>query len=109
MTGANNENSPLTGINNVGTHTFNVGVTSVVYKVYDAAGNSASCSYTVTVNDVQNPTIACTSNYVVNNNTGNCSATINTSNPVIADNCGVTKLIWTMTGCLLYTSDAADE
>jgi hypothetical protein len=39
--------------------TFNKGVTTVRYTVSDASTNSATCSFTVTVNDHENPTIAC--------------------------------------------------
>ena len=42
--------SPSTGINYVGTRSFNVGVTTITYTATDAAGNIATCSYTVTVN-----------------------------------------------------------
>ena len=47
MTGATVAASPAAGINNVGTYTFNTGVTTITYTVYDAAGNSATTSYTV--------------------------------------------------------------
>jgi hypothetical protein len=49
MTGATAGSSPSTGINNVGTRTFNVGTTTVTYTAKDAAGNSATCSFSVTV------------------------------------------------------------
>ncbi|MES1181336.1 MAG: Ig-like domain-containing protein, partial [Flavobacterium sp.] len=49
MSGANNASSALTGINYVGTQTFNVGVTTITYTVKDAAGNTSTCSFTVTV------------------------------------------------------------
>jgi hypothetical protein len=49
LTGATTGNSPATGINNLGTHTFNVGVTTITYTVKDAAGNTTTCSSTVTV------------------------------------------------------------
>ncbi len=49
MTGATITNSPSTGINYVGTKTFNVGTTTVMYTATDAAGNTATCSFTVTV------------------------------------------------------------
>jgi len=35
-----------TGSGNVGTHQFNLGITTVTYTVTDAAGNTATCSYT---------------------------------------------------------------
>ncbi|MCE5348063.1 MAG: HYR domain-containing protein [Bacteroidales bacterium] len=49
MTGATTAVSPATGVNQVGTYVFNTGVTTVSYIVYDAAGNSAICNFTVTV------------------------------------------------------------
>jgi HYR domain len=41
--------SPTTGINFLGTRTFNFGVTTVTYTATDAAGLTATCSFTVTV------------------------------------------------------------
>jgi hypothetical protein len=49
MTGATTLSSPNTGINYVGTQTFNVGTTTITYTAKDAAGNSSSCSFTVIV------------------------------------------------------------
>jgi hypothetical protein len=49
LTGATTGSSPLTGINNLGTYVFNQGATTVTYTASDAAGNTATCSYTVTV------------------------------------------------------------
>ncbi len=59
MAGATTASSPADGINNVNTATFNGGVTTVTYTAYDAAGNSATCSFTVTVNDDEDPIITC--------------------------------------------------
>ncbi len=49
LTGVTTGTSPATGINYVGTKVFNKGVTTVTYTATDAAGNTATCSYTVTV------------------------------------------------------------
>jgi hypothetical protein len=49
-TGVTTLSSPSTGINFVGTKTFNVGVTTVTYTITDASNNTSTCSYTVTVN-----------------------------------------------------------
>jgi hypothetical protein len=57
MTGVTTGTSPATGINNLGSRTFNLGVTTVTYTVRDAAGNQTVCSFTVTVNDNQIPAI----------------------------------------------------
>jgi hypothetical protein len=59
LTGATTGTSAATGINNLGTFTFNVGVTTVTYTVRDAAGNTATCNYTVTVTDYILPTVTC--------------------------------------------------
>jgi gliding motility-associated-like protein len=85
-TGATTLSSPLTGINTIGTQTFNKGITTVNYVVTDAAGNSSSCSYTVTVNDTENPTITCPANISVSNDNGFCTATINYA-ILFNDNC----------------------
>ena len=61
--------SPTTGINYLGSRTFNFGVTTVTYTATDAAGNSATCSYTVTVTRPFTAAISGTST-VLQNNTG---------------------------------------
>ena len=67
--------------------TFPVGTTTNTFLVTDAAGNTASCSFTVTVNDTENPTISCPANITVGNDIGNCSAIVNYSPPSGLDNC----------------------
>jgi hypothetical protein len=39
--------------------TFPVGTTTNTFEVTDTSGNKTSCSFTVTVNDVENPMISC--------------------------------------------------
>jgi gliding motility-associated-like protein len=112
MTGATVANSPLTGINTVGSHLFNTGTTIVTYTVKDAAGNSNTCSYNVVITDNILPVITCPSNVSVNNDAGKCYATLTLATPVTSDNCGVasvtnnapstypvgtTTVIWTVT------------
>jgi len=87
LTGATTGASPLTGLNNVGTQTFNVGVTTVTYTSRDAAGNTATCTFTVTVNDVQPPVITCPANITVGNDLNLCSAVVNYALPSASDNC----------------------
>jgi hypothetical protein len=50
MTGATTGSSSLTGINHLGTQSFNLGVTTITYSVKDSASNTSTCSFTVTVN-----------------------------------------------------------
>ena len=87
------------GINNLGTQVFNLGTTTVTYRVEDAAGNFATCSYTVTVTDTIAPTISCSANLTPNVGVGSCTASVATANPTTADNCAVTKLTWHVNGC----------
>jgi hypothetical protein len=54
-------------------------------------GSGASCSFTVTVNDTQPPTITCSPNILVEPDPGMNSAVVNYGSPVASDNCpGVT-------------------
>ncbi|MGH8004731.1 MAG: HYR domain-containing protein, partial [Limisphaerales bacterium] len=65
---------------------FPIGTTPVVCTATDASGNQASCSFTVTVNDTESPTISCPANIVQSNDPGQCGATVNYSAPA-TDNC----------------------
>ncbi|MBX7095033.1 MAG: HYR domain-containing protein, partial [Flavobacteriales bacterium] len=106
LTGATTGNSAATGINNLGTHTFNTGVTTVTYTVKDAAGNTTTCTFTVTVTDNIAPTITCPSNITANTGAGVCTASVATPNPTTGDNCAVTTLTWTMSGATTGSSAA---
>jgi hypothetical protein len=72
--------------------TFPVGATTVTYTATDGAGNTATCSFTVTVNDTENPTlVGLPSNMTVPTSAGSCSATASWTAPTGSDNCsGVT-------------------
>ncbi len=67
---------------------FPVGITTVTYQAEDGAGNTAQCSFTVTVNEDVPPTIDCPDNISVGNDEGECGATVNYTAPVGLDNCG---------------------
>lgn len=67
--------------------TFPVGATTNTFVATDASGNTSTSSFTVTVNDTQNPTISCPANISVNNNPGTCAATVTYTAPVGTDNC----------------------
>jgi hypothetical protein len=66
---------------------FPLGVTTNTFQVTDASGNTATCSFTVTVNDLQNPTITCPANISVSASVGVCNAVVSYTAPVGADNC----------------------
>ena len=72
--------------------TFAVGVTIVTCTATDASGNHASCSFSVTVRDVQAPAISCPPNKTVANSAGQCSANVNVGTATATDNCAVASI-----------------
>ncbi len=67
--------------------TFNLGTTTVNCTVSDTAGNRATCSFDVTVNDCTRPTITCPGNKAVCITPGQACATVNFT-VTASDNCG---------------------
>ncbi|MFZ4401257.1 MAG: HYR domain-containing protein, partial [Bacteroidales bacterium] len=53
----------------------------------DASGKADTCTFTVTVKDIQKPTISCPSNISQNVGSGICGAVVNYSTPNGVDNC----------------------
>jgi hypothetical protein len=71
-----------------GAQVFNKGVTFVTYTFYDAAGNSTTCSFDVTVSDLVAPTtLNCPPNVTINANTGGCIGSHTWTVPTWTDNC----------------------
>jgi hypothetical protein len=66
--------------------TFPVGVTTNVFKATDESGNASTCSFTVTVKDVQPPTITCSANRTATA-TSAAGAVVTYVAPVGVDNC----------------------
>ncbi|MDB5226957.1 MAG: hypothetical protein JWN78_1150, partial [Bacteroidota bacterium] len=66
---------------------YAVGVTTNTFRVTDGAGNSTSCSFTITVNDTQAPAITCPANQSVSAAAGTCAATVTYTAPTGTDNC----------------------
>jgi hypothetical protein len=69
---------------------FPKGTTTVHATATDPSGHTATCSFTVTVNDTQDPTIACPADIVVAADPGVCSAAVSFPAPTTSDNCGST-------------------
>jgi uncharacterized repeat protein (TIGR01451 family) len=67
--------------------TFPKGTTPVTCTVSDASNNSASCTFTVTVNDTQPPTITCPANQTRSTDPNQCSAVVSYPAPAVSDNC----------------------
>ena len=72
--------------------TFQKGVTSVIWQVTDGAGLTQRCTFTVTVNDGQPPSIVCPANLVRNTDAGQCSAVVTYASPTFSDNCPGTTI-----------------
>ena len=73
-------------------YTFDVGTTLVTYFATDCAGNESSCSYNVSVNDTELPTMSCPSDMTVSL-PANADCTIGASVDLVPptnifDNCG---------------------
>ncbi|MEW6130100.1 MAG: HYR domain-containing protein [Acidobacteriota bacterium] len=66
---------------------FAKGITTVSCSVQDSSGNSASCSFTVTVNDTQPPSLSCPTNITASAQTAQCTAVVNYTTPTASDNC----------------------
>ena len=85
---------------------FPVGVTTNTFRATDAVGNTNTCSFTVTVNDVQAPTATCPANITKLTDVGFCYATVVVPNPTTSDNCAVTQITWAITGATTASSPA---
>jgi hypothetical protein len=78
----------LTSVANTASNSaFPKGSTNVAWKATDAAGNSAVCSFTVTVTDGQPPSIVCPANIIRPTDAGQCGAIVAYANPTYSDNC----------------------
>jgi gliding motility-associated-like protein len=66
---------------------FPAGDTLVTYTATDLLGNSALCSFTVTVSDTSAPTIVCPANLTVAPDSGACVYTAAFPMPSVSDNC----------------------
>jgi hypothetical protein len=68
----------------------------VTYRATDESGNSADCSFTVTVTenaDTEDPVISdCPANISVSNDAGSCGAIVNWTAPTATDNSGSVNL-----------------
>ena len=68
---------------------FPIGVTTNTFVITDNGGNTASCSFDVTVNDTELPTISCPAPITVNNTPGQCNADVTVPAVAVGDNCAV--------------------
>ena len=99
--------------------TFPVGVTTIIYTAIDTAGNVANCSFNVTIEDTEAPTITCPADITISTDAGLCSAIVSWDIPVANDNCGASIIgnsnnpgdvfpVGTTTVTYLITDDAGN-
>ena len=70
--------------------TFPVGTTTNTFEYTDASGNTATCSFDVTVNDIEDPAAVCAADFTVQlDATGNASITVADIDNGSTDNCGI--------------------
>lgn len=82
-----NCNATLTSTHNPG-DLFPVGATTVIYTATDTAGNTQTCSFTVTVIDNSDPVISsCPFDIAQNADAGTCTAVVSWTPPLQTDNC----------------------
>jgi HYR domain len=89
---------------------FPVGTTTNSFTARDAVGNTSTCSFTVTVTDSEQPTISCPANKAITTQPGVCYGLVTNAadlTPIFADNCGVTRLTWTLSGATTGASPAS--
>ncbi|MDZ4824680.1 MAG: HYR domain-containing protein [Flavobacteriales bacterium] len=69
------------------------GSTTVTWTITDIHANVSTCSTTITVNDVEQPSLNCPADITMNNDGGVCEAFINVPAPTVADNCAVATIV----------------
>ncbi|MEL1242144.1 HYR domain-containing protein [Flavobacterium flavipallidum] len=90
----------------VGTYTFNKGITTINYIVTDAAGLTTSASKTITVNDATNPSLTAGTNQSASTDAGLCNASVAVTNAVFSDNCSGATIAYSLSGATTKTSTA---
>ena len=70
---------------------FPVGTTSMVLRTYDAFGNSSTCSFSITVLDMESPRVDCPKDTILNTSAApeNCGVKYEWAVPLPQDNCGI--------------------
>ena len=88
MTGATEASSGGSGINQIGSYTFNQGTTVITYRGATLYNNSINCTFTVTVSDNQAPRLISSPGHItVRSLPGECYAIVSWAEPSATDNC----------------------
>ena len=86
---------------------FPVGTTSVTFTAEDAAGNSAVCTFDVTVTDDEQPVVVCPADQTGTALPGSTALTFPGLAPTATDNCPVSTIGYDVTGAT--TTSGADD
>ncbi|MCJ7765562.1 MAG: HYR domain-containing protein, partial [Thiovulaceae bacterium] len=77
---------------------FPLGTTTNTFEVTDAAGNTATCSFNITVSDEEPPTIVCPGSIDRNVDPGVCGASVTYELPTATDNDGAVVSVVLISG-----------
>jgi len=66
---------------------FNKGNTTVTVTATGTCNTAATCSFTVTVTDIEKPQITCAGPVTINTTSGLCTGTTTLTEPTVTDNC----------------------
>ncbi|WP_130735931.1 PKD domain-containing protein [Flavobacterium sp. J27] len=83
------DNCGVPTITNDAPTAFPIGNTTVTWTATDNAGNTATCTQIVTVEDTENPVISCPSAITISTDIGSCTSSASLGTPTATDNCGV--------------------
>ncbi|MEM7105954.1 MAG: HYR domain-containing protein, partial [Bacteroidota bacterium] len=78
--------------------TFPLGITTNIWAAEDDNGQTASCSFSVTVTDDENPSITCPGTQFLTVSTGTCGQTATFPTPTASDNCTASPIILQTSG-----------
>ncbi|MDX8337604.1 HYR domain-containing protein [Draconibacterium sp. IB214405] len=88
MTGATEASANGSGINQIGSYSFNEGTTVITYSGATLYNNSIFCTFTVTVSDNQVPRLENPQeDIIVRSDAGDCYAFVSWAKPIVSDNC----------------------
>ena len=86
------DNCEINSLVNNAPSEFPIGVTTVIWTITDASGNTASANQKVTVKDAEAPEIQISQNVVVDTDIDKCTASnVDLGNHSFTDNCGGVK------------------
>jgi len=77
---------------NVSGTTFNIGTSTVIYTITDASSNAVTCSFTVTIEDNENPVASCQVVTLSLDGTGTAVVTTAMLDDGSSDNCGIASM-----------------